>query len=77
MYLNFYIKFYFYYYIFQDGSFLRNKMHGSGWWKFPHGKVRPGEWKDGVLIKWTGPEQLEAQVKAERVMTGKLIETIK
>jgi hypothetical protein len=50
---------------------LRNKKHGPGWWKFVSGKVRPGEWKDDELIRWTGPEQYEAQMKAKK-MKGKL-----
>lgn len=51
-----------------DGTFFRNKMHGAGWWKYTHGKVRPGEWKDNVLLRWTGPEQFEAQMKAKRLL---------
>ncbi len=50
-----------------DGTFLRNKKHGSGWWRFTNGKVRPGEWKDDVHVKWTGPEQYEAQMKAKKL----------
>lgn len=50
-----------------DGSFVNNKMHGAGWWKFAHGKVRPGEWKNDELLRWTGPEQFEAQMKAKRL----------
>ena len=42
-------------------------MHGSGWMKFTNGKVRPGEWKDNVMVRWTGPEQFEAQMKAKRL----------
>jgi hypothetical protein len=53
--------------IFTDGTFLRNKKHGSGWWKFTNGKVRPGEWKDDELIRWTGLEQFEAQMKAKKL----------
>jgi hypothetical protein len=54
-----------------DGSFFRNKMHGAGWWKFTHGKVRPGEWKDNNLLRWTGPEQFEAQMKAKRLLKAR------
>lgn len=50
-----------------DGNFVKNKMHGSGWMKFTNGKVRPGEWKDNTLVRWTGPEQFEAQMKAKRL----------
>ena len=28
-----------------DGSYQKNKMHGSGWMRLTSGKVRPGEWK--------------------------------
>ncbi len=54
-----------------DGMFAENKKHGSGWWKFTHGKVRPGEWRDDSLLRWTGPEQFEAQMKAKK-LKGKL-----
>ncbi|RYY82671.1 hypothetical protein EON63_12905 [archaeon] len=50
-----------------DGAFSNNKKHGSGWWKFPTGKVRPGEWKHDELLRWTGPEQYEAQMKAKKL----------
>jgi len=42
-------------------------MHGTGWWKFQNSKVRPGEWKDNKLIRWTGGEQFEAQMKARKL----------
>ena len=41
-------------------------MHGPGWWRLASGKVRPGEWKDDRLSKWTGPEQYETQMKAKK-----------
>lgn len=50
-----------------DGLFKNSKKHGPGWWKFIHGKVRPGEWKDDELLRWTGPEQHEAQMKAKKL----------
>lgn len=50
-----------------DGIYVSNKKHGSGWWRFTNGKVRPGEWKDDVLVRWTGPEQFEVQMKAKRI----------
>ena len=50
-----------------DGQNSDNKKHGPGWWRFTNGKVRPGEWKDDVLVRWTGPEQFEAQMKAKRI----------
>lgn len=46
---------------------MRNKKHGQGWWRFPNGKVRPGDWKDDVNLRWTGPEQYEAQMKAKKL----------
>jgi hypothetical protein len=42
-------------------------MHGPGYMRFTSGKVRPGEWKDDVMLRWTGPEQFEAQMKAKRI----------
>lgn len=50
-----------------DGAFVRGLKHGSGWWRFTNGKVRPGEWKDDALLRWTGPEQFEVQMKARRI----------
>jgi len=49
-----------------DGGWLKNKMHGSGWWRHTNGKVRPGEWKEDKFLKWTGPEQFEAQMKVRK-----------
>ena len=43
-------------------------MSGSGWWRFTSGKVRPGEWANDKLVRWSGPEQFEAQMKAKRNM---------
>ena len=56
---------------FVDGLFLKNNMHGSGWWKFPNGRVKPGEWKDDKLVRWTGPEQSETQMRAQRIKARK------
>ncbi len=50
-----------------DGMYVSNKKSGSGWWRFSNGKVRPGEWRDDVLLRYTGPEQFEAQMKAKRI----------
>jgi hypothetical protein len=50
-----------------DGNYLNNKKHGPGWWRLTSGKVRPGEWKEDQLVRWTGPEQFEAQMKAKRL----------
>ena len=47
--------------------FVKNKIHGTGWWRMQNGKWKPGEWKDNMLQRWTGPEQFEAQMKAKRV----------
>ena len=49
-----------------DGLYYENKKHGSGWWRLTNGKVRPGEWKNDVLSRWSGPEQFEAQMKAKQ-----------
>jgi len=43
-------------------------QYNSGWMKFPNGKVRPGDWKDDQLVRWTGPEQFEAQMKARKLL---------
>jgi len=51
-----------------DGNHQRNQMNGPAWWRFTSGKVRPGEWKDDKLVRWTGPEQFEAQMKAKRLL---------
>lgn len=51
-----------------DGAYKANEMNGSGWWRFSSGKVRPGEWINGKLDRWTGPEQFEAQMKAKRAL---------
>jgi len=54
-----------------DGSHQRNQMNGPAWWRFTSGKVRPGEWRDDKLVRWTGPEQFEAQMKAKRLLKGR------
>jgi len=46
-------------------------MHGSGWWKLQNGKVKPGEWKDDKLVRWTVPEQSESQMRAQRIKSRK------
>lgn len=51
-----------------EGGYIHNQMNGAGWWRFTSGKVRPGEWRDDKLLRWTGPEQFEAQMKAKRLL---------
>ena len=51
-----------------DGSYIDGKRHGSGWYKLESGKIRPGEWRNDELMKWTGPEQSEAQIKVLKLI---------
>ena len=50
-----------------DGTWLRNNMHGPGWWRFTNGKVRSGEWKNNEHSRWTGPEQFETQMNKKKM----------
>ena len=54
-----------------DGGYKNNEFNGAGWWRFTSGKVRPGEWAEGKFVRWTGPEQFEAQMKAKRALKKK------
>ena len=55
------------------GGYAANKMEGNGWWRSVDGKFRPGVWKEGKLIEWTGGERF----KISRLETGKKREKAK
>ena len=52
---------------------MANKMEGNGWWRSLDGKFRPGVWKEGKLIEWTGGERF----KISKLVTGKKREKIR